>query len=125
MNNNAAPVRKVMQKRTFIKLAREGRLVMVDAYSYDDMRGGERTKTEMPVLFREENEQGSYKEGVYNLHAWVVNMSQLRIEKNGDVFMRVHSNENATFRILDKAPAKPVLTEGPADTAALNAIFDA
>jgi hypothetical protein len=95
-------VRRDMVKR----LAQAGRLVMVEGYSFDDQYGEDRSQGEaIPVeFFQRGAPPSSRREGTLYLSDWDLSSGSGRAWKNenGTITLKIHSNLNYTFKVLDK-----------------------
>ena len=95
-----------MRRDTLLKLAKAGRLVAVDGYSFDDMLGESRFSGQKPVNVLPHEGVRDHKEGFYNIMEWDFNGSRTghaSVSPNGSVCLYVHSNCNHTFKILTEA----------------------
>jgi len=90
---------KTVRRDMLMKLAKQGKLVCVQSYYFDDMTGENRGANEMPV--RVKSGYGDYKEGFINVddHDF---KGHGRAWKNADgtITLIVHSNLNYTFKIV-------------------------
>lgn len=95
---------KTLRRDKLLRLAKAGRLVLVDSYHYDEMTGSQRGGPEMPVRIREQPHD--WLTGYCNLGTYEFTNKSGRAwqEENGLVTLYYHSNCNYTFRILDEAP---------------------
>jgi hypothetical protein len=103
------------------RLVAAGRVVLHDAYNFDDQYGSSRTQGQaMPVRFMPD-EIRDRKEG--ECYVWESDFVsrcggayEAGVDKAGVplVRLRVHSNCFYTFKILDKAPEAPAITATPA-----------
>jgi len=102
----AKPASRTVRRDMLLRLARAGRLVLVDSYHFDDMTGASRGNKEMPVRIREEGAD-SFKEGVCTLRPDLFsgNCGSATRQPNGTIWLYIHSNLNYTFRVLPEAPA--------------------
>jgi hypothetical protein len=94
---------KTIRRDKLLRLARNGKLVTVSSYSFDDMHGASRSKTERPVAIIPEGNPDWWKErkeGVAYLHASDFTGSGRAWENpNGTITLIVHSNLNYDFRV--------------------------
>lgn len=85
-----------------LRLAKEGKLVCVKSYSFDDGHGATNSIKELPV--RVIDNTGEWKEGVCNLREshFKGNSGCAYTQANGTVCLVVHSNLNFDFKIIGK-----------------------
>ena len=91
----------MFNRGTLMKLAQAGKLVMVEAYHFDDMTGSERNNKELPVRVRRPDEDWhDWPEGVCHLweHDFKSKSGRAWENPNGTITLVVHSNSNYTFR---------------------------
>lgn len=82
------------------KLVEAGKVTMVGSYHFDDMHCEDRSHDEMPVAIKPEDWHDR-KQGVCYLSDWDFRSvsGAARINPNGTISLRVHSNCNYTLRI--------------------------
>lgn len=98
------------------RLAKEGKLVMVGSYHFDDMYGADRQQSvELPVVYIEEGQANIHQEGICYVHEYdfTGQSGHATQGSNGNIHLHVHSNHNVDFRIKDWAkvfaPGTPVV----------------
>lgn len=80
----------------------KGSVVCVESYSFDDMHGAERTRTERPVEFQRLDENGRrlHTEGVIALDDYHFTGKSGRAWRNGELItLIVHSNLHYTLKL--------------------------
>ena len=89
---------KTVNRGTLLKLARAGKLVMVESYSFDDQAGASQSTRTLPVRIIEHADQ--WQDGFCNLfpHAFRGKAGRAWEEENGDICLYIHSNHNVTLR---------------------------
>ena len=89
-----------VRRDKLLRLARAGKLVAVQSYSFDDMTGGSAWTGEKPVRVIPLRGKREYEEGFYHVGEWEF-MGHGRAWKEGSdrIVLYVHSNRNHTFRI--------------------------
>jgi hypothetical protein len=92
---------KTFRRDRLLRLARAGKLVMVESYHYDDMTGSSRSKDERPVRVLEQG--GDREEGVAYVYAsdFEGNCGRAYQGASGVITLHVHSNCNYTFKIKE------------------------
>jgi hypothetical protein len=91
---------KTFRRDRLLRLARAGKLVMVESYHYDDMTGSSRSKDERPVRVLEHG--GNREEGVAYVYASDFDGHGRAYQGAGGVItLHVHSNCNYTFKIKE------------------------
>ena len=103
--------RKTMRRDQLLRLARAGRLVMVEGYSFCDLYGESRTSKELPVRVLENCRD--YRDGFCNVSADDFTSTCGHASRDGDlVRLHVHSNSHYTFRVLPEAKPPAPHAEG-------------
>lgn len=100
---------KTMRRDTLLKLAKAGRLVAIDGYSFDDMTGESRWSGQKPVnVLPMDVKSREHMEGFYNIGEWDFTGScgHASVSENGSVHLYVHSNCSHTFKIIPEADVK-------------------
>ncbi len=92
---------KTFRRDRLLRMAQQGKLVVVDSYSYDDMTGSVRNKTERPVKIVEPGD--SRPEGTVCLFPSDFNGSGRAYQyvEDGRIVLHIHGNLNVTFRIKE------------------------
>ncbi len=82
------------------RLAKEGKLVCVNSYRFDDYSGPQVGKQELPVRMKEGH--GDWKEGYINLNESDFKGKPGRAWKNADgtICLYIHSNLNYDLKIV-------------------------
>jgi hypothetical protein len=106
---------KTFRRDRLMRLARAGRLVSTESYSFDDMCGTSRCDIELPVRVIETGRD--WVDGYMHVreHDFTSSCGHASQEADGKVWLYVHSNSNYTFRILaeDEQPPEPIGQDDP------------
>lgn len=115
---------KTIRRDALLRMAAAGKLLVVDAYRFDDQTGSERSKEPRPVMvmpsdpdwWKKAPADGGRIQGVCYIRASDFSGSGRAYEQtNGDITLIVHSNLNYTFRVVDpKAHAVAVAAQAAA-----------
>lgn len=91
---------KTFRRDRLLKLARDGRLVCIEGYNFDDQLGTNLSQKEYPVRVRKRFDD--FLHGWYNmtLNDFQSRSGSASQKDDGTVTLYVHSNRNMTFRIL-------------------------
>lgn len=102
MTTATKPVSRTVRRDMLLRLARDGRLVCVKSYHFDDMTGTDRTCKEMPVAIHEPGTPANYREGVCTLRPdhFEGKPGHATRREDGTIWLYIHSNLNYTFRVL-------------------------
>ena len=89
---------ETVNRGRLLKLAKAGRLTMVQSYHFDDMYGQETSTKEIPVRIK--SAYDDFKEGFCNLLESDFKSKSGCAYKSGDtIVLIVHSNCNYNFRV--------------------------
>lgn len=91
---------KTFRRDRLLKLARDGRLVCIEGYNFDDQFGTDRSEKEIPVRVKERHDD--FVHGWWNLtlQDFQSTSGSASQHEDGTVTLYVHSNRNMKFRIL-------------------------
>ena len=92
---------KKIRRDVLMRLAKAGRLMAVDRYSYSEYSGEQQgLKAPMPVVVL--NSYKDFQPGKYNLHEhdFTSKSGSAHVEASGLITLYVHSNSNHTLQIL-------------------------